>query len=434
MESIWQKGLERPQFAPLTGEITTDVLIIGGGMAGIICGYMLKSAGVDCVIAEAKSICSGVTKNTTAKITYHHGAIFDTMIHRYGVETAQLYVKAHSEALGEYRRLSKEINCDFRQETSYVYSRTDRAKIEKEVAALQKLGVNAKFTTDLPLPFSVSGAVTVPVQAQFHPLKFAYALARGLRIFENTGILELRPDGAITSSGKIRAKSVIFATHFPFLNKHGMYFLKMYQHRSYVLVLENAPSFGGIYIDEDEKGLSFRHYGDFLLLGGGAHRTGKRGGGWQELADFAAENYPQAHEVCRFATQDCKTLDDIAYIGQYAKKTPSFYVATGFNKWGMTSSMVAGKLLCDLILGKKNEYAAVFSPSRSILHKQLLLNAGSSMLGLLTPTAPRCSHLGCALVYNRQEHSWDCPCHGSRFTKDGRVIDNPATDNITPPK
>ena len=203
----------------------------------------------------------------------------------------------------------------------------------------------------------------------------------------------------------------------------------MHQHRSYVLALSGAQNVDGMYVDECDRGLSFRTYGDLLLLGGGAHRTGKQGGGYRELEEFAKLNYPKAKIISKWATQDCMTLDKIPYIGQYSKSTPNIYVATGFNKWGMTSSMVAANLLADLVCGKENEFAGVFSPSRSIFHPQLALNIFESMVGMLTPTVPRCPHLGCALKYNRQEHSWDCPCHGSRFSEEGKLLDNPATDD-----
>jgi nitrite reductase/ring-hydroxylating ferredoxin subunit len=121
------------------------------------------------------------------------------------------------------------------------------------------------------------------------------------------------------------------------------------------------------------------------------------------------------------------TLDGLPYIGQYSKRTPDLYVATGFNKWGMTSAMVAAMLLTDLVQGKQTTCAELFSPFRTVFRPQLAVNAVESALHLLTPTVPRCPHMGCALKYNRQEHSWDCPCHGSRFTEDGRLIDNPAT-------
>ncbi len=432
--SVWEEDLQKPSFEPLTEDIKTDVLIIGGGMTGLLCATRLKQAGVDCVIAEAKTVCNGVTKNTTAKISAHHGAIFDTMLRRYGAERTRLYWSAHSKALDAYRTLISGVDCDFEDEDSFVYSRSDRGVIEREAAALERIGCHASFTRELPLPFPVMGAVRVPGQAQFHPLKFAYALAKELTVFENTEVLEVTPNGARTTHGSIRARAVIAATHFPFWNGRGLYFCKLYQHRSYVLALKGAPPLAGIYVDASDTGLSFRSYRDLLLLGGGGHRTGKRGGGWQELSDIAARYYPDACEVSRFATQDCKPLDDIAYIGPYSPATPTLYVATGYNKWGMTSSMVAAELLTDLILGKKNEYATLFSPSRSLFRKQLWVNLGESLWGLVTPTVPRCSHLGCALHYNRREHSWDCACHGSRYTEDGRVIDNPAKKAIHPPR
>ncbi len=206
--------------------------------------------------------------------------------------------------------------------------------------------------------------------------------------------------------------------------------MKLYQHRSYVLALENAVNVQGMYVDEADAGLSFRNYDKYLLLGGGDHRTGKQGGGWRELHDFARAHYPQAQICCQWATQDCMSLDSVPYIGQYSKRTPDLYVITGFNKWGMTGAMAGAILLRDTLLDKAPDWAEVFSPSRSILHKQLLINAAESAFNLITPTAPRCPHMGCALKYNREEHSWDCPCHGSRFTKDGKLIDNPATGDL----
>ena len=195
------------------------------------------------------------------------------------------------------------------------------------------------------------------------------------------------------------------------------------------LALKNAPVMDGMYRDADQKGLSFRSWRDLLLLGGGSHRTGKEGGGWRELEAFARRHYPTAQVEARWATQDCMSLDGVPYIGQYSKTTPNLYVATGFNKWGMTSAMAAATILTDLVQGKDNPYAEVFAPSRRSLRPQLFVNAAEATLNLLTPTAPRCPHMGCALKYNRAERSWDCPCHGSRFQEDGRLIDNPATDD-----
>ncbi len=427
--SIWTKNAERPCFDAQNEDIKTDVLIIGGGIAGVLCAYMLKNAGVDCALVEADRICRGNTQNTTAKITYQHGLIYDKMIKRFGVEYSRKYLEAQFEAMKKYHELCRSVECDYGQKDSIVYSLKDREIIEREVEALNRLGARAVFCDSTELPFSVPGAVRVGKQAQFDPLKFIFSIAKGLPIYENTKVLELRPDVIITNRGRIKAKKIIVATHFPIINKHGLYFIKMYQHRSYVLALENAQTLNGMYVDEDEKGLSFRSHGGLLLLGGGSHRTGKKGGNWRELEKFAALHYPNNREVARWSAQDCMTLDSIPYIGRYSNRTRDIYVTTGFNKWGMTSSMAAAMILSDLIQGKKNEYAEVFSPSRSILRPQLIVNAFESAVGLLTPTVPRCPHLGCALKYNRQEHSWDCSCHGSRFSERGRLIDGPATDD-----
>jgi len=429
MNSIWTKTAQLPQFETLKQDMKTDVLVIGGGIAGLLCAYMLEQAGVSCALVEAERICGGITKDTTAKITVQHGLIYNKLLREFGLEKAGMYLHANRMALEKYRSLCQTLDCDFQERGSVVYSLDDRKKIERELEALQKIGFGARFAAELPLPFSIAGAVCFEGQAQFHPLKFLSGIARGLNIYENTRVLELIPGAAVTDRGIVRAEKMIVASHFPFLNKHGSYFLKLYQHRSYVLALKNAEELRDMYVDESDTGLSFRSFGELLLLGGGGHRTGKKSGGWRELESFASQNYPDSRVTARWATQDCMTLDGIPYVGQYSKRTPNLYVASGFNKWGMTSAMAAAMLLVDLVLEKHNPYAELFSPTRTILRPQLAINAAESALHLLTPTTPRCPHMGCALKYNRHEHSWDCPCHGSRFTEDGRLINNPATGN-----
>ncbi|MBO5227672.1 MAG: FAD-dependent oxidoreductase [Lachnospiraceae bacterium] len=436
MQSIWKNSVKLPSFIHLNKDTKTDVLIIGGGLCGILCAHMLKESGVKYVLVEAEQICSGITHNTTAKITSQHGLIYNKLIQKFGTEKARMYLDANEAALAKFRELAHSIDCDFETKASYVYSLNDRLSLEEELDALRTLNFHAEFVRRPSIPISTAGAVKFNNQAQFNPLRFVAGIAKDLNIYEHTRVTELIGNTAITRYGKIHADKIIVTTHFPFINKHGSYFLKMYQHRSYVLALDNAPNVDGMYVDEDKTGLSFRNYNNLLLLGGGSHRTGKSGGSYKELTAFAKKYYPDANEVCHFATQDCMTLDDVPYIGNYSKRTPNMYVATGFNKWGMTSSMVAATILCDMILGKENPYAPVFSPSRTILRTQLFVNAFESSVNLLTPTKPRCPHLGCALKWNSHERTWDCPCHGSRFTKDGKLIDNPATKDsrtIAPP-
>jgi len=429
MESIWEKTISRRVFDTLNGNKSTEVLIVGGGIAGLLSARKLKSIGVDCILVEADRICGGITQNTTAKITFGHGLIYDKLIKEFGEENARLYLEAQIKAGEEYARLCEKIDCDYEKKASYVYSLHNREKIKNEVIALTRLGVKAELSKAGELPIEVAGAVRIENQAQFHPLKFLYAIAKDLPIYEDTKAIEFLPHKVRTNRGDITFKKLIIATHFPLLNKHGGYFLKLYQHRSYVIALKGAQNPNGMYVDESDAGLSFRTYGDLLLLGGGGHRTGKQGGCWWELEAFAKKYYKNSEIIGRWATQDCMTLDGIPYIGQYAAATPDMLVATGFNKWGMTNAMVAAGILSDLVIGKKNPYTETFSPSRSMLHPQLAVNALESAVGLLTPTAPRCPHLGCALKYNHVEHTWDCPCHGSRFSEHGKLINNPATDD-----
>lgn len=430
MKSIWSQTVSMPVFPKLQQNLHTDVLIIGGGITGILCAYRLREAGVDCALVEADRICGGVTQNTTAKLTSQHGLLYAKLLKSRGQELASQYLAANESALAEYRRLCQTIDCSFTEQNAYIYSMSDPVRIEREVNALQSLHFPASFAEHLPLPFPTVGAVCFPKQAQFHPLRFLAAITKDLPVYEHTKVLELGPDHVRTTGGDIHAKKVIVATHFPILNKHGMYFAKLYQHRSYVLALKNALQVDGMYLDEDDKGLSFRNQGELLILGGGSHRTGKKGGNWEELRNTAEHFYPDAAEVAFWATQDCMSPDSVPYIGQYSKSTPNLFVATGFNKWGMTTSMAAAGILTQLVQGKDSDYAEVFHPARSALTPRLLLNGLEVAMGFLTPTLKRCPHLGCALKWNAAEHSWDCPCHGSRFDQEGSLIDNPATDDL----
>ena len=425
-KSVWSEQTTLNEFEKLDSDIKTDVLIIGGGICGILCAHILKEAGVSYVLAEGKRIASGITKNTTAKITSQHSLIYDSLIKQFGSEKALMYLRSNEEACKEYERLCQAINCDYEKKNAYTYSILDRSKIEAEVRAVNSLGFDAHFVTKPELPFDTAGAVCFDNQAQFNPLKFINNIVKDMNIYEKTYVQRIENGVAITPNGKIKAEKIIVATHFPFINSHGAYFLKLYQHRSYVAAYENAGEIDAMYVDEDKKGMSFRQYGNLLLAGGGGHRTGKKGGCWDEIDHEVKKHYPRAKLKYQWAAQDCMSLDGVPYIGEYSKNTPTIYVASGFNKWGFSSSMAAAKILCDMITGKRNEYAPVYSPQRSILKPQLFVNGFEATANLLNPSIKRCPHLGCTLKWNSAEKSWDCPCHGSRFEEDGKLIDNPA--------
>lgn len=433
MDSIWEKDVQIPRFPQLETDLHTDVLIIGGGLAGILCAWDLKRAGVDCVLIEQNRLMQGVSGRTTAKLTSQHGLIYSKLLRKFGPDKARLYWQANQSAVDKFKKLAEKEEFDFTQQNSYIYSTAATDALEAEMAACEQLRLPARWENTLQLPFPVTGAICFPDQGQFHPMKLAASLAKDLPVYENTKAQAFHGKMVQTPKGNIKTEKIIVATHFPLLNKHGAYFLKLYQQRSYVIALEDAPQVDGMYLDCAENGLSIRNAGKYLLLGGGGHRTGKQGLGWR-LPETAAEKfYPQARPAARWATQDCMTLDAMPYIGRYSHATPDLFVATGFQKWGMSTSMAAASILTDLVQDKENPYADLFCPERSILHRQLLCNGVETTVNLLRPTKPRCPHLGCALHWNPEERSWDCPCHGSRFDKGGKLLNNPATDDLKQP-
>lgn len=422
--SIWEGdySAERKQ---LKGSLKTDVLIVGGGLTGILCAYRLNKAGVSCAVLEAGRLGGGVTLGTTAKLTAQHGLIYAGIMDGQGREAAQLYYRANQQALEAYRDLCKSIPCDFEQKNAYMYSRSDRRLLEKEAQAYQDLGIPFHMLEEPPLPFGTAGALGMEGQAQLHPLKFLHGIAEGLTVYENSPVLKLENGRAMTEHGGVTAERIILATHFPMKNISGLYFMKLYQSRSYVVALRDGPDINGVYLDTQPGGFSFRNHGEYLLLGGGGHKTGQRGAGYSALLELAAQAYPESAQTHAWSTQDCMTLDGLPYIGRHRAGSRNLFVAAGYNKWGMTGAMAAAAVLTDLLVKGSSEYEALFSPKRSIVKPQLLKNMASSISGIVH-SGKRCTHIGCALRWNSAEESWDCPCHGSRFDKEGRVLDNPA--------
>ena len=305
---------------------------------------------------------------------------------------------------------------------------------ERELRALELLDVPARFRQHLPLPFRTAGGVVFPDQGMFHPLKFLAGIAEELKIYEHSPVLSVEGHTARTPTGQITAERILIATRYPFLNRYGGYFMRLYQQRSYVLALDDAPTVGGLFMDAKEGGFTFRDYGDTVLIGGGGHRTGKSSRGWRPLQEFARRYWPQAKERAVWATQDCMTMDSLPYVGEYSEKIPHVLVATGYEGWGMTGAMTAARMLSCRVLGREHPCDTVFSPQRFLPLPRLAANGMEAALDLLSPLPRRCPHMGCALRYNRAERSWDCPCHGSRVARDGTLLDGPAQRGLEPPE
>lgn len=442
IESIWSREVKFPERKPLDRDMEIDTAVIGGGMAGILIAWELQRRGVPVIVLEASRVGNGQTQNTTAKITCQHALIYDKLIRNFGPEQAALYAGANQAAIRAYRQLIRQnrIHCDLETVPAYLYSETGDESLKREAAAARRLGIPARFTRKTSLPFSVAGAVRFQDQAQFHPLKFLKAISDGVTIYEHTSVERVADHTLETNRGTVRARHIVFACHYPFVNFPGLYFARMHQERSYVLALRQAAQLDGVYLGIDPGGLSFRNAGELLLLGGEGRRTGAKydRNPYASLLQKGRQWYPDCTPAARWSAQDCMTMDGVPYIGRYAASRPDWYVATGFRKWGMTSAMISAMVIGDQICGIKNEYEEIFSPQRFHLQASALnlaADVGQSAKGLakgaFSSAAPRCPHLGCQLEWNPAEHTWDCPCHGSRFDHGGRLIHGPAQEDIS---
>ena len=444
--------------------------MIGGGMAGILTAHALRQAGISSVVLEAHTVGSGQTAGTTAKLTAQHGLCYSWLIDTYGPEIARQYAQANLRGIDWIRSLGAD--CDLRDCTSYLYTTLAPDRLQNEWNAGRQLGLDLFFTRETELPFSAA-ALGLRHQAVFHPLKLLAALTEGLSIYEHTQIQSVEGTVCTTACGSVEASWVVFACHFPFVNFPGYYFIRQHQERSYVLALEDAPSLSNAYLGTAGDGLSFRSWDRYLLLGGGSHRTGENpeGGQYQRLRQAAQRMFPGCREAAVWSAQDCIPWDGMPYIGHFSPSRPQWLVATGFQKWGMSSSAAAALTLAAIISGGEQAFTSPFSPRRFRFSAtgNLLKNAGTAAKGLtrqlispgvlpeaelprghggivtlhgkkvgayrdengiLHTVSVRCPHLGCQLAWNPEERTWDCPCHGSRFTFRGERISGPAQKDL----
>lgn len=385
MNSLWLSENKNDKFESLSNNIETDVCIIGAGIFGMTCGYYLSKAGLKVTIVEKDEIGHKTTGHTTAKITSQHGLFYTYLVDTYGESFAKDYLSANQDAIENIKNIinNEKINCDFERQSSFVFTTnpSEVSQIKKEVDILNSLGFPANFVTKTGLPFEIAGAVQFQNQAQFNPIKYLNGLANSItknhgEIYTNTTVYDVKHSDdmfyTFTPNGVISSKYVILASHYPFINFPGIYFFKMYQSSSYVIGIDTKKTLNnGMYITASSPTYSFRpaNYNGrkILLIGGSGHKTGtplSYEDTYGALENYAKQLYPNCEILFRWDTRDCITLDKIPYIGRFSNTMDNIYVGTGFNKWGMTSSNVAANIVCDMILGRKNEYVYVFDSTR----------------------------------------------------------------------
>lgn len=489
--SFWQVTADTVAYPPLDGNLTTEVLVVGGGITGLTTAALLLEAGAEVTVVEAVAIGHGTTGRTTGKVTSQHGLIYQELVARHDEHAARTYARVNQDAVGEVRRLVERhgIDADLEAADAFVYTeqseQVDRLRREAEVAS--HLGLPAEWTDTTDLPFAVAGAVRFTDQAQLHAVRYLAGLAavvaahpRG-RVIEGTRVhaVRERDDSVVvdTDHGRVSADHVVVATLLPIIDR-GFEFARAVPSRTYGIAARVAGDTtvpAGMYISAEQPSRSVRHHQEddatYVIVVGDAHETGHEtdtGRHDAALAAFAQDRLGLTDIRHRWSAQDFASVDLLPFIGP-AAFSRYIYVATGFNKWGLTSGTAGARIITDLVSGRGSPHAAVFSPTRRTVKASArgflehnvdvakrfvadraipdatsiddidtgdggivrrdgdLLAVSKDDDGVATVRSAICRHLGCVVQWNRAERSWDCPCHGSRYRADGGVLEGPAT-------
>lgn len=481
-------------FPSLSGDRSVDVAVVGGGLVGLTAAYLLQQAGRTVAVVEALKIGGQATGRSTAKITSQHHLIYSTLVKGYGEDGARTYAQAQEAAKERMWSIAHEldIQCDMERKAAYVVavSPDHMSKIQHEVEIAQRLGLPASFTRETSLPFAIAGAIRFDNQAQFHPSKYLIGLAqriaeRGGAIYERTRVTSIEPGertGTVqTDAGRILAKDVIVATHMPIVMA-GKFFAKAYPYAHPMVAgpmdADRAPD--GMFITVDQPTWSFRtarHDGKlFGVAVGGTYRTGHAADAEKSanaLLDVLGQRFGLRDIAYHWTNEDFMSMDGIPFVGRAAKDEAHLFVAVGFNAWGMTNGTAAAMILADTILGKLSPWAALFDSTRvkalqggvSFLTENTKVAAHLAggylrrdrkspetlapsqaavfdmdgervaayrdVEGRLHTVSATCTHMGCILGWNPIDLTWDCPCHGSRFSATGEVINGPAVSPLS---
>ncbi|SHM42861.1 FAD-dependent oxidoreductase [Actinacidiphila paucisporea] len=496
-ESYWMSSSDSTRFAPLTADVEVDVAVVGGGVAGLSAAWELAESGRSVAVVEADRIAAGVSGYTTAKVTAQHGLVYDRLRRTRGQEGARLYARSQQEAVERVAEVAGAlgIDCAFERTAAYAYTLDSDARdtVRAEAVAAREAGLAAEYVEQTDLPYAVAGAVRIDGQAQFHPRAYLLGLAaaltaRGGTIYERsrvTGLTEGEPCRLTTESGAtVTARDVVVATGYPVFDR-ALLFARLSPRRELVVAApidaDAAPR--GMYITDDEGKRSVRTapLADgrrLLIVTGesyppGAGHVGER---FRRLDAWMHERFPAAETAYRWSAQDNDPTDTVALVGPLHPGARHTYVATGFGGWGMSGGVMAGRLLSELVNGRRPAWADLYDPRRimpvlkeapALLRQQadvarhfigdrlrpthvdsvaevapgegaVVRVHGSRCAvyrdkdGTVHAVSARCSHLGCLVAFNAAETTWECPCHGSRFDVDGAVLQGPAVNPLEP--
>lgn len=481
-KSIWIENINEQGLEKLNSNKEVDILIIGGGMTGISCAYHLKDSNLSVCLVDQGRIGSGTTAKTTGKINYLQETIYSDLTKRYSFNKAKEYLNSQLDAIKEINDIiqKEKIECNLRKVRSYVFTNdiNEVEKLKKEKELLEKMGITLLDTNKSDISLEFKYAISVDDTYVFHPLKYLFKLKdicinSGVNIYENTKILKIQKDKdkylCLTDNYLIKASKVILACHYPFFLFPFLTPLKVHIERSYISASKIEKIRDETYITSKLPCKSIRYHQDkenYLLYLTSSHNICSKNNeidNFNKLKSDIEKNNLDVKYI--WMNDDLMTVDKMPYIG---KINDSLLLGTGYNTWGMTNGTIAGLILSDLVLNKHNKYEKLFSLSRinkiinidgyiinlvsnmkSYIQNKLVKNkrwystyvvfkrVNGTPLGIYFDgkekhiIVNKCPHLGCSLIFNEVEKTWDCPCHASRFLLDGKCIKGPSLYDIS---
>jgi glycine/D-amino acid oxidase-like deaminating enzyme/nitrite reductase/ring-hydroxylating ferredoxin subunit len=488
-DSLWMVSSPPKVFPQLTGDIRTDVCVIGAGIAGVTTAYLLAQAGRRVVVLEDGAVGGGETGRTTAHLSNALDDGYDVLERMHGPEGARLAAASHGAAIDAIESIvrAERINCDFGRLDGYLFLGPGQSPdlLDTQLEAAHRAGLTAvERLVRTPLAGWDSGpCLRFPNQGQFHPLSYLNGLVSAIdrmggQVFGKThvtGVEAGSPSTVRTSIERtVTADFVVCATNTPIVDWVVIH-SKQAPYRTFAIGGRVLPGSvpPGLYWDNADPYHYVRLAGDVLIVGGEDHKTGQKDDGadrLQRLEEWARERFPMGAVEFGWSGQVMEPVDGLAYIGRNPGQEQIF-VVTGDSGHGMTHGTIAGMLIRDLILGRENEWAGLYDPARKSLssaaeYVRENVNVARQYVDYVTPgevgseaevqpgqgavvrhgtrkvavyrdeagklhrASAVCPHLGCIVHWNSLERSWDCPCHGSRFGVDGSVVNGPAVGGL----
>jgi glycine/D-amino acid oxidase-like deaminating enzyme len=458
MTSLWLDDAQKFHDDPLP-EAPVDDLVVGAGITGLSTALLLARAGRRVAVVEAREVGAVATGNTTAKISLLQGTKYSRLLRYQSRKVASAYLDGNRQGMEWLVRFCDDHGVAMQRRDAITYAADDSelASARQEHDAARSLGLNLTWRDDLRVPFPHRGGTVLADQAQFDPIEALAALVEQLRAHGGT-LHQGRRVRTVSLAGTARAKldnghtvqaeHIVLATGTPVLDR-GLYFAKLEPQRSYALAFSGATPPDGMYLSAGPDSRSVRDVPGTggtrrLLVGGAGHsvgRTGSESDHVLRLRQWTAQHFPDAVETHQWSAQDYRSHDALPYVGLLPRSFGRIYLATGFDKWGMTNGVAAAHAISGQILGEQPGWAGTLGRRITRFTGMAHLAAINIRVGLgavkgateritrrdAREVVPVCTHLGGLLHWNDCEQSWDCPLHGSRFAPDGGVLEGPAT-------